>query len=55
MIHAFAALPAPERYKVLVELARISEDDAGELTDEEFSRAGEQILAMYDSEEMGHG
>lgn len=55
LIDAFTALPAPERHAVLVELARISEEDAGALTDEELTFAGEQLFAMYDAEEAGHG
>lgn len=39
---------------MLVELARISEEDAGAITDEELTFAGEQLFAMYDAEEAGN-
>ena len=55
LIEAFTALPAPERHAVLVELARISEADAGSLTDEELTSAGAQLFAMYDAEEAANG
>lgn len=55
LINAFTLLPIPERYAVLVELARISEVDAGDVTDDELAIAGEQIFAMYDAEEAQRG
>lgn len=55
LIDAFSALPFSERHAVLVELARISENDAGSLTDDELTYAGEQIFAMYDAEEATSG
>jgi hypothetical protein len=55
LIDAFTALPALERHAVLVELARISAGDAGALSDEELTFAGEQVFAMYDAEEADHG
>jgi hypothetical protein len=54
LIDAFTALSAQERYAVLVELARISEEDAGAITDEELTFAGEKLFAMYDAEEAGN-
>jgi len=54
LIHAFATLSPREKHTVLVELARISEQDAGAITDEELTLAGEQLFAMYDAEEAGH-
>ena len=54
LIDAFTALSAQERHAVLVELARISEEDAGAITDEELTIAGEQMFAMYDAEEAGN-
>lgn len=55
LINAFSLLPIPERHAVLVELVRISEVDAGELTDDELVIAGEQVFAMYDAEEAQRG
>lgn len=55
LIDAFILLPISERHAVLVELARISEVDAGDLTDDELAIAGEQIFAMYDAEEAERG
>ncbi|MEM6365395.1 MAG: hypothetical protein AAF745_13295 [Planctomycetota bacterium] len=55
LIEAFSALPPTERYSVLVELARISEGDAGAITDDELTYAGEQVFAMYDAEEAERG
>ncbi len=55
LIQAFSTLPPHERYEVLIELARISERDHGPLTDEELSIAGEQVFAIYDTEEAEHG
>ena len=55
LIHSFSALPRSEQYTVLLELARISEANAGPLTDEELTAAGESVFAMYDAEEAGHG
>ena len=40
---------------MLLELARISEANAGPLSDEELTAAGESVFAMYDAEEAGHG
>lgn len=55
LIDAFSLLSLPERHDVLVELARISENDAGDLTDDELALAGERVFAMYDAEEAEHG
>jgi len=54
LIDAFTSLPAPERRAVILELARISEHDAGDVADEELSHAGGQVFAMYDAEEAEH-
>lgn len=54
LIDAFTALSVRERHAVLVELARISEEDAGAITDEELTFAGDQLFAMYDAEEEGN-
>lgn len=55
LIHQFSALPSDERYAVLIELARISEVDAGAIADDELTHAGEQLFAMYDAEEAENG
>jgi len=55
LIDAFSALPVTERHWVLVELARISEGDAGTISDDELSYAGERVFAMYDAEEAERG
>jgi len=55
LIDAFSALPPAERHAVLVEITRISECDAGSVSDEELTFAGEQIFAMYDAEEKARG
>jgi hypothetical protein len=55
LIAAFTSFPAPERHAVLLELARISESDAGDLSDEDLAFAGEQVFAMYDAEEAERG
>lgn len=55
LIDAFTALPATERRAVLVELARIAENDAGPITEDELSLAGAEVFAMYDREEAGNG
>ena len=54
LIRAFSSLTADERYSVLIELARLSESDAP-MSDEDFSRAGNDIFAMYDDEESQIG
>jgi hypothetical protein len=54
LIRAFTSLSADERYSVLIELARLSQSDAP-MTDEDFSRAGQEIFAMYDEEETQLG
>ena len=55
LIHTFSALSLAEQHAVLLELARISEANAGPLSDEELMAAGESVFAMYDAEEAGHG
>jgi hypothetical protein len=55
VINAFSTLPPTERHAVLVELARISETDAGAITDEELTLAGVELFAMYDNEETNLG
>jgi len=55
LINTFAALSPRERYTVIVELARISEGDAGPVSDEELTLAGAEIFSMYDSEEAESG
>ena len=54
LIRAFSSLTADERYRVLIELSRLSESDAP-MTDEDFSRAGIEIFAVYDDEEAQVG
>ena len=49
LIQTFFALSRSDQYTVLVELARISEQNAGPLSDEELAAAGESIFAMYDA------
>jgi len=55
LIDAFSALPLVERHAVMVELARIFETDAGQVSDDELAFAGEQVFAMYDAEEAKRG
>ena len=55
LIDAFAALFPQERYAVIVELARISEVDAGPVSDEELTLSGAEVFSMYDAEEAGSG
>jgi hypothetical protein len=55
LIHTFSALSSGEQHAVLLELARISEANAGPLSDEELTAAGESVFAMYDAEEAGYG
>jgi hypothetical protein len=50
LVDAFVALPPQERYAVLLELARLSEE-SGPVSDEELTQAGAEIFAMYDREE----
>ena len=54
LIQTFSALSRSDQYAVLLELARISETNAGPLSDEELTAAGESVFAMYDAEEAGH-
>jgi hypothetical protein len=55
LIQTFSALSRSDQYAVLLELARISEANAGPLSDEELTAAGESVFAMYAAEEGGHG
>ncbi len=55
VVNAFSTLPPSERHAVLLELARISEIDAGPITDEELTSAGAELFAMYDNEETNFG
>ena len=55
LIDAFVALTPHERHAVIVELARISDADAGPVSDEDLSTAGEAIFSMYDDEEECSG
>ena len=55
VVNAFSILPQTERHAVLLELARISEIDAGPVTDEDLTSAGAELFAMYDNEESNSG
>jgi len=55
LIHVFASLSPEERYAVLMELTRISESDAGPLSDDELTFAGSQLFSLYDAKEAQHG
>lgn len=55
LIQTFSALSRSDQHAVLLELARISEADAGPLSDDELTAAGAAIFAMYDAEEAAHG
>ena len=54
LIQTFSALSRSEQYAVLLELTRISEANAGPVSDEELIAAGDAVFAMYDAEEAGH-
>ena len=51
LVDAFTSLPVSERHAVLLEFARISEGDAGEISFEEFTIAGAKVFSIYDAEE----
>ncbi len=51
LVNAFASLAPQERYAVMVELAGISEADAGPVSDDELTIAGAELFSMYDAEE----
>jgi len=51
LIQTFSALSRSDQYAVLLELARISEENAGPLSDEEFTAAEESIFAANPSSE----
>ena len=55
LVNAFTALTPQERYAVIVELAGISEADAGPISDDELAIAGAEIFSMYDAEEASSG
>jgi hypothetical protein len=55
IIDAFIALPAAQRYAVIVELARISEADAGPHLEDDLVAAGDALFRMYDDEEAVDG
>lgn len=55
LINAYSRLPHHERHAVLIELARMSKDEVGPLTDDDLTFAGEQLFAMYDVEEKDRG
>jgi hypothetical protein len=55
IIDAFTALPVAQRYAVIVELARISEADAGPLSDDDLVAAGDALFRLYDDEEAMDG
>lgn len=54
LIQAFSALSSSERYAVLLELAKISESET-ELSDDDLTRAGDELFGMYDEEESELG
>jgi hypothetical protein len=55
LVNAFTSLAPQERYAVIVELAGISEVDAGPISDEELTIAGAELFSMYDAEEGPDG
>ena len=55
LIHAFSALQPKERHAVIVELARIADNDAGPISDDELSLTGNELFSMYDQEETESG
>jgi len=55
LIDAFVGLTPHERHAVIVELARISDADAGPVSNEELASAGYDIFTMYDDEESDRG
>ncbi|MCA9206344.1 MAG: hypothetical protein KDA59_25000 [Planctomycetales bacterium] len=54
LIQAFSALSSSERYAVLLELAKISESET-DLSDDDLTRAGDELFGMYDEEESELG
>ncbi|HEY2411217.1 MAG TPA: hypothetical protein VGI40_03195 [Pirellulaceae bacterium] len=55
LVNAFFSLDPQERYAVIVELAGISEGDAGPVSDDELTIAGAELFSMYDAEEASSG
>ena len=53
LVKAFSALAPSEQHAVMLELAKISAD--AELSDEDLSRAGDELFGMYDDEEASLG
>jgi len=55
LVNAFSSLAPHERYAVIVEIAGISEADAGPISDEELTTAGVELFSLYDAEEATSG
>ena len=55
LVNTFTSLAPPERYAVIVELAGISEADAGPISDDELTIAGAELFSLYDAEEDTRG
>jgi len=55
LVSTFNSLAPPERYAVIVELAGISEADAGPISDDELTIAGAELFSLYDAEEETSG
>lgn len=55
LVNAFTSLAPLERYAVIVELAGISEADAGPISDDELTMAGVELFSMYEAEEATRG
>ena len=55
LVIAFNSLAPQERYAAIVEIAGISEADAGPISDDELTIAGADLFSMYDAEEVTCG
>ncbi len=55
LVNAFTSLAPEDRYAVIVEIAGISEADAGPISDDELTTAGAELFSMYDAEEAASG
>lgn len=55
LVNTFTSLAPQDRYAVIVELAGISELDAGPISDDELTIAGAELFSMYDAEEATGG
>ena len=55
LVNAFTALAPQERYAVILELAGISEADAGPISEDELMFAGAELFSLYDAEEAAGG